>query len=514
MRLNRIALPAAALLLLASCAGGGGTDGHEGHDHEDAAVGVTIWEGGIELFAEFHPPVLGETTGFVVHLTRLEDFVPLSDGTVTVTLRDAERIVASGEAERAGKTGIWTVEVPAPQPGEYMLAFSYDGSAAVAFEAGTVTAFGSEEEAAAFMDRPHEDDHDDDVETVAFLKEQQWNTEFLVERIERVRLRSSFRAVAEVTPRQSGHAEIISPVEGSLNIEHNREMAVPGKRVSPGDPLVTICQPTGVDGSWMERQLAYERAKLEFERAERLLAREAISQRDYDEIRRTWLAEKAGYETILRGVSAELVPDSAGEEIHIVLEAPLGGIVVSVGAMPGQAVAAGQRLMTIVDPSVVWLKADLFEKDHYRMGDPRGAEISVPGTGTPIRIPDGELKVLSGGTMFERSSMTIPVIFEVNNHGGLLKIGQVVQMEIFTGGEKDVVAVPEKSIVDEDYARYVFVQRGGETFEKRVVTTGARSGGLVEIVSGLEAGERVVTRGAYSVKLASSKRETGGAHVH
>ena len=87
-------------------------------------------------------------------------------------------------------------------------------------------------------------------------------------------------------------------------------------------------------------------------------------------------------------------------------------------------------------------------------------------------------------------------------------------MDIFTSEEIAAVAVPEKSIIDEDYARYVFVQKGGESFEKRAVRTGARSGGLIEITEGLEAGERVVTRGAYSVKLASSKSETGAAHVH
>ena len=156
----------------------------------------------------------------------------------------------------------------------------------------------------------------------------------------------------------------------------------------------------------------------------------------------------------------------------------------------------------------------MFEKDYYRMGAPHGAELLVPGMEVSMSIAGPDLKLLSRGGIFDRGSMTIPVIFEIANTDGLLKIGQVVQMDIYTSEEKAAVAVPERSIIDEDYARYVFVQRGGESFEKRAVTTGARSGGLVEITAGLHAGERVVTRGAYSVKLASSKSETGSAHVH
>ena len=182
--------------------------------------------------------------------------------------------------------------------------------------------------------------------------------------------------------------------------------------------------------------------------------------------------------------------------------------------MPGQTIDAGQQLMTIVDPSVVWLRADMFEKDYYRMGVPQGAELLIPGMDVSMRIADADLKLLSRGGIFDRESMTIPVMFEIENIDDLLKIGQVVQMEIYTSEEIAAVAVPEKSIIDEDYSRYVFVQRGGQSFEKRAVTTGVRSGGLVEIVEGLSAGERVVTRGAYSVKLASSKSETGSAHVH
>ena len=559
MNLKRLALLPTVVLILASCAA---EDVHVGEDeHEDHAVSATIWSGGMELFTEFHPPVRGEKTEFVILLTRLEDFRPAPDGKVNVVLRDGGRIAASGSADHASRNGIWIVEIDAPEPGDYEVAVSYNGAGSVVFEAGVVTAFATEEEAehageAAFRENTgheghdhsqnpgygevddhmhaedgshveeetkepaagtadgHGHDHGEDVETVSFLKEQQWNTEFLIEEIHKVRMRASLPTVAEVVPRQSGYAEIVAPVEGYLRINHNQDMAVPGRLVKPGDQLLTICPPLEGSGSWTERRFAYDRAKKEFERAERLIAREAISQREYDEIRKTWLVEKASFEAITQGVSVEAAEDSESGEIHLVLSSPVGGIVASVDVMPGQTITAGQQLMTIVDPAVVWLRADMFEKDYYRMGVPHGAELLIPGIAVSMHIAEADLKLLSRGGIFDRESMTIPVIFEMKNVDDLLKIGQVVQMDIYTSEEIAAVAVPEKSIIDEDYARYVFVQRGGESFEKRAVKTGARSGGLVEITEGLRAGERVVTRGAYSVKLASSKSETGSAHVH
>ena len=121
-----------------------------------------------------------------------------------------------------------------------------------------------------------------------------------------------------------------------------------------------------------------------------------------------------------------------------------------------------------------------------------GGATIVPGLDTSLLIGKDDLKVISKGELFDRSSRTIPVIFEMDNPDDLLKIGQIVQMEIYTSEATSSIAVPEKSIIDEDYAKFVFVQTGGESFERRPVKTGARSQGLVAILDGLSEGEQVV----------------------
>jgi multidrug efflux pump subunit AcrA (membrane-fusion protein) len=75
--------------------------------------------------------------------------------------------------------------------------------------------------------------------------------------------------------------------------------------------------------------------------------------------------------------------------------------------------------------------------------------------------------------------------------------------------------VPATAIVDDAGRPIVFVQREGETFERRAVTLGPRSGDVVQVTEGLEPGDRVVTRGAYLVRLASlSNSVPAHGHVH
>ena len=84
---------------------------------------------------------------------------------------------------------------------------------------------------------------------------------------------------------------------------------------------------------------------------------------------------------------------------------------------------------------------------------------------------------------------------------------------VITGEPRAALTVPAAAIIDDSGMSVVFVQIDGEAFERRVVRTGLREQGQVEIMSGLKAGEHVVTRGAWSVKLAASSGSIP-AHGH
>ena len=96
-----------------------------------------------------------------------------------------------------------------------------------------------------------------------------------------------------------------------------------------------------------------------------------------------------------------------------------------------------------------------------------------------------------------------------------LRVGQSVNLFVETARAEDTLAIPSAAIVEEDGRPIAFVQAGGETFQKRDLTLGIRDGNWVQVLSGITEGERVVTKGAYAVRLASvSSAIPAHGHVH
>src|SRR5207248_666574 len=117
--------------------------------------------------------------------------------------------------------------------------------------------------------------------------------------------------------------------------------------------------------------------------------------------------------------------------------------------------------------------------------------------------------------VLDPTTKALPVQMEVQNPGGLLLIGQAGTAILHTGGRNRLPAVPRAAVLTEAGRPYVFVQIGGERFARRFVEVASRDGDLVGIKTGVKPGERVVTRGAYDVQLASAaKGLPAEGHVH
>ena len=112
-------------------------------------------------------------------------------------------------------------------------------------------------------------------------------------------------------------------------------------------------------------------------------------------------------------------------------------------------------------------------------------------------------------------SRRIPVIFDVANHDDLLRIGQSLSVRLGTGEAAERVSVPLSAVVDDGGRPVVFVQVAGESFQRRAVRTGPTERGYVQILEGVQPGERVVSKGAYSIRLAAlSTQIPAHGHVH
>jgi hypothetical protein len=193
----------------------------------------------------------------------------------------------------------------------------------------------------------------------------------------------------------------------------------------------------------------------------------------------------------------------AGGDFRLRVRVPISGTVAERNFVPGGRVAAGEPLFTIVDPRRVWLRVRLPAAAASAV--PRDARASFTVEGTPRTFSTGPLVAV--GSVLDPESRTVPATFQVENAGGLIKIGQFARASVPVGGTVRGVAIPNQAILDDNGTPVAYVQTEGETFERRVLTLGESDGERTQVMEGIRPGEMVVTTGAYQVRLASLSPE-------
>jgi multidrug efflux pump subunit AcrA (membrane-fusion protein) len=110
----------------------------------------------------------------------------------------------------------------------------------------------------------------------------------------------------------------------------------------------------------------------------------------------------------------------------------------------------------------------------------------------------------------------MPIYYEFENPQNRIKVGMHVEAFIKIGKPINALAIPESALVSEDGLHTAYIQLEGEAFEKRILKTGIKDKGYIQILDGIQLGERVVTKGAYQIRLASISpdSEIGHGHVH
>ena len=193
------------------------------------------------------------------------------------------------------------------------------------------------------------------------------------------------------------------------------------------------------------------------------------------------------------------------------IRAPVNGVIAQRDAATGANVGAGDVLFRVVDASQVHVVGQIPEADTARARLVERREIELPGQ--TDRVPAGRL--ISIGKVLDPQARTLPITFAFDNRKPAFPVGQTVFLHLLIDPTAARPVVPAAAIVDDAGRPIVFVQREGETFERRAVTLGPRSGDLVQVIEGVKPGERVVTKGAYLVRLASlSTSVPAHGHVH
>ena len=478
------------------------------------ALSVTRWTEKTELFAEYPPLAVGSTSRFAIHLTRLDGFKALTEGNVEVRLEGGSAQSEVFRVDAPSRPGIFGVDVKPTHEGKRQLVVVLKATGLNdEHRVGDVDVHPNAEAARAAAAPGGEA-----APGISFLKEQQWSLDFGTALVQEQAVRESIRVPARLEARPGGAADVVAPLGGRLT--QVVEVAL-GANVFRGQELARMLPPPSAPADLPQLQraradalTALALATRDRERAERLTTAGAAPGKRLDEARSTEEQAKArltAAEASLAQYNAARAGGASDAEGLFIIRAPVSGVIAQRDAATGANVSAGHVLFRVVDAAQVHVVGQVPEAQAARARLAQAAEIEIAGQAD--RLPAGRL--VSVGKVLDPQSRTLPITFAFENRTIGLPVGQAAFLHLLLEATQARPVVPATGIVDDAGRPIVFVQREGETFERRAVTLGPRSGDVVQITEGLKPGERVVTKGAYLVRLASlSTSVPAHGHVH
>jgi len=519
--------------LLIACLGSAGCQ----RDREPAAGGheltlevktaqINVFGERHEIFAEHRLVVAGTPTKFVTHVTDLKTLLPRREGPIAFTLQAGQEAPIEKTEGAPVRAGIYEAMLTFPKAGEWQVTVGVPAEDGVKKVRLTpVNVFPSTEEA---LKAPQPEA----PVGISFLKEQQWKVLSGTGIAAKRKLIERLRLPATVSARPGKLAQVTPPVAGRLLPPPGKSMPLVGDKVEAGQTLGLV-QPTfsEIGARFMEAEADVVRSKLSLEQADAVLKRtqklaeaSARSARELEEAQFALKAAQAKYDAALmlqatyRKVGANFSEAGTAVQPMIDLKSPIAGtIVAQLGAAVGEYLPVEKPVFTVLDVGIIFIEARIPEASLKRLGAVEGAKLELPDDpGRFLSITgDGRGRLVFLGPQVDPATRTVPLVFEAKNEGGHLRIGQSLNLYVESSRAEDALAIPTSSIVDEDGKPVAFVQVGGEAFQKRDLALGIRDEDFVQVLSGIAEGERVVTKGAYAIRLASvSSAIPAHGHVH
>ena len=305
----------------------------------------------------------------------------------------------------------------------------------------------------------------------------------------------------QIQSAQGSETVLVATVPGVVTLGDTR--FVDGTAVRKGQPVLTLASNTLSDGDVAIRiKNAYQTAKQEFERMEQLIGDKIVSQKDYEQARLTYENAKVAYDAIQGKQSVR----------GVAVTAPMNGFLKNILVKEGDYVTVGQPLATISQNNRLLLRADVSEKNYARLPMIRSAHFKTPYDDKVYKLDELDGRLLSYGKSSGNNSFYIPVLFEFDNKGAVIA-GSYVEVYLLGKPMEQVLSVPTSALVEEQGLYCVYLRLDEDCYKKQYVTLGADNGETVQILSGLKAGDEVVTKGAYQIKLASASNAIP-AHTH
>lgn len=469
--------------------------------HEHPTISITQYSDSTELFMEYPVIIVNNEVEFLIHLTDLKDFSAVNEGILKIEFINNDGVSLTANLESPTRLGIYIPHVKFSSPGTYSMNISLEGkqvSDKITVE--NVIVYESQSEA------PH--NHAEEDNTIPFLKEQQWKIEFANESVNSKILQQSIIATGEINPKPEYYSKVVSPVSGIVLNKNNSNLKTTGTYVFKGSILLNISPTVEVSSNIQRIKSDFLLAKAEYERTKELYKIKAISKKRFDESKFDYEAKRTSYNSVIDQVK---ITDKG-----YAIVSPISGYIQNVNFLLGSHIESGEELFTIINPSKLVLEANVPLSKADITNNSINASFKVEGINEEFVISELGGKKLSTSTSINHASRTIPIYYEFDNPKNRIKVGMHVEAFVKIGKPINVPAIPESAIVSKDGLQTAYVQLEGETFEKRIIKTGIKDKGYIQIIEGINLGERVVTKGAYQIRLAaiSPSSEIDHGHAH
>jgi RND family efflux transporter MFP subunit len=323
-------------------------------------------------------------------------------------------------------------------------------------------------------------------------KETQFLFDILTRKITTGNFNQSTELLGTVVPSPKGLAVIQSPQTGKIvsirttvgqQVAAGQVLAVIEQQIDAGTQISILSQKNTVESE-------YNAAKAQYERLKSIA--DIVAKKDLTEA-------KARFETAVK--NKNLFQANARGNLNstkmVSLTAPINGVVGKFNYSIGAVVSAGQTLFEITNLSKVFVEAQVFSNDVAKL---KGIQKITAASSVLTDTMAYDVKVVSTAQQVNPDNQSQVVLFEVTNANGRFKIGENINIRIFSGSFSKQIIIPDEAVTEINGKPAVFIKDRAEQYSVSYVNKGISNGKMINILKGVEEGERVVTNGVYQMK--------------
>lgn len=348
----------------------------------------------------------------------------------------------------------------------------------------------------------HEDKDKSHNDEILFTGQQAEAADLQVEEIVPATFNYIIKTSGQILSAQGDEATVAATSSGIVSFA--APSVSDGAAIRAGETIVTISAKNLPDGDPAAKaRITYETALKEYRRAKELISEQIISAKEFEQI--TMYYEMA--ETAYKAQSSSITTSG------VKVTSPVNGYIKSRLVNQGEYVSVGQAIAVVSQNRRLQLRAEVSENYFKSLKSISSANFQTSYDNVTYKLSDLNGRLLSFGKASGGQSFYIPVTFEFDNIGDIIP-GSFVSVYLLSNAQDNVISIPVSALTEEQGLNFVYLQLDEEGYKKQEVNLGQSNGDRTRILSGLKPGDRVVTKGAYQIKLAAVSSLMPESHSH